>query len=319
MRDYAIITPQFWIGQTGKAIKKAGIDAQVVALYLLSSPHANMLGLYHLPVAYIAADIGCPLEGASKGLRSLIEAGFCEYDDEAEVVWVHEMAKFQIGESLKADDKRCSGVQNQYNGIPENRFLSAFFEKYEHAFNLKNKRETEAPPKPLASPFEAPPKPRAVNRISEQEQEQEHKTVPEPAPLPVTISAAVAAGPEAVVPDDVIQEACKATWGAYSTAYESRYGTKPVRNATVNSQVKQFVKRIGARESPAVAGWFPAHPGVFYVQKCHAFGVLLADAEKVRTEWATGVAMTNTRARQSDKTGAIAGVIGEILNDRRVA
>ena len=116
-----------------------------------------------------------------------------------------------------------------------------------------------------------------------------------------------------------MQAACRATWTAYADAYEAKYGVKPVRNATVNAQVKQIVQRIGAVDAPHVCAWFPTHPGAFYVAKGHAMGVLLADAEKLRTEWATGSAMTQTRARQADRAGATAGIVGEILNERRAS
>lgn len=117
--------------------------------------------------------------------------------------------------------------------------------------------------------------------------------------------------------DTALQDACKATWHAYGGAYLTRYGTEPVRNAKVNANVKAFVRRLGFTESPMVAAWFLSHPGAFYVQKCHDFGCLLADAEKLRTEWATGTAMTQSRARQSDRAGATAGIVSEILNERR--
>ena len=163
MRDYAKISPKFWIGATGKKLRSAGAEAQVVAMYLMSSPHANMLGLYYCPEMFIAHETGLGLEGASKGLLRCIEAGFCEYDESAEVVWVIEMARFQIDDALNPGDKRCSGVQNTYNDLPQNRFLAGFFEKYAAAFNLKTKREN-------TSPLEAPSKPL---RSQEQEQEQE--------------------------------------------------------------------------------------------------------------------------------------------------
>src|SRR5439155_917307 len=81
MRDYAKISPQFWIGSTGRKLRDAGPEATLVALYLLSNPHANMLGLYYLPQLYIAHETGLGIEGASKGLRRTIEAGFCDYDE----------------------------------------------------------------------------------------------------------------------------------------------------------------------------------------------------------------------------------------------
>lgn len=85
-----------------------------------------------------------------------------------------------------------------------------------------------------------------------------------------------------------LQAVCRQTWDAYSEAYERKYSTKPVRNAKVSSQVKQFVQRIGYDESLSVAEWFVSHPGDFYVKDLHGFGLLLKDAEKLRTQWATG-------------------------------
>ena len=101
MRDYAKISPQFWIGSTGRKLRDAGPEATLVALYLLSNPHANMLGLYYLPQLYIAHETGLGIEGASKGLRRAIEAEFCDYDEASEVVFVCEMARFQIAERLE--------------------------------------------------------------------------------------------------------------------------------------------------------------------------------------------------------------------------
>lgn len=98
MRDYAKVSPRFWLGETGRELRKAGAEAQVVAFYLMTSPHANMLGLYYLPVLYLAHETGLGLEGASKGLKRAVEAGFCSYDHDAEMVWVHEMAAWQVGE-----------------------------------------------------------------------------------------------------------------------------------------------------------------------------------------------------------------------------
>ncbi|SET40808.1 hypothetical protein SAMN05216326_12538 [Nitrosomonas marina] len=105
------------------------------------------------------------------------------------------------------------------------------------------------------------------------------------------------------------------TWEAYSVAYESRYGTKPVRNATVSSQLAQFVKRIGKDESPRVAEFFVHHNNQFYVTKMHTVGLLLADAEKLRTEWATKRTVTQTQARQMDRTQARGSVFNNLISE----
>lgn len=142
MRDYGKVSPQFWIGNTGRELKSKGPEALIVSMYLLTNPHANMIGMYYLPIIYIAHETGLGVEGASKGLQRAVEAGFCLYDGVAEVVWVEEMAKYQIATSLKANDNRCVGIQREYEAQPKNCFLSRFFDKYKDAFNLTVRRES---------------------------------------------------------------------------------------------------------------------------------------------------------------------------------
>jgi hypothetical protein len=90
-------------------------------------------------------------------------------------------------------------------------------------------------------------------------------------------------------------------WLAYSAAYRARYRVEPVRNATVNGQLAQVVARLGA-EAAFVAEFYLSHRNRFYVEKMHPVGLLLSDAEKLRTEWATGRQTTATQALQADKT-----------------
>ena len=85
-----------------------------------------------------------------------------------------------------------------------------------------------------------------------------------------------------------LQSVCRETWSAYSVAYELRYGAAPLRNVKVSAQVKSFVQRVGKAESAIIAEWFVSHPGDYYAKNLHSFGLLLADAEKLRTQWATG-------------------------------
>ena len=104
----------------------------------------------------------------------------------------------------------------------------------------------------------------------------------------------------------------KATWAKYSDAYVGRYSTLPVRNAMVNGQIAQIVKRLG-EHAPDVAAWYLTHGGVKYVANGHSIGMLLAHAEQLHTEWATGRKMTQTIARQSDQTETNRTVFGGLL------
>ncbi|WP_448129940.1 helix-turn-helix domain-containing protein [Stenotrophomonas rhizophila] len=117
-----------------------------------------------------------------------------------------------------------------------------------------------------------------------------------------------------------MQEACKQTWAAYRTAYRLRHGVDPVRNAKVNANVRDLVKRLGREEAPHVAGWFLGVNEKYAVKRMHDLGVLLAGAEAYRTQWATGRQVTTTSAQHTDQTQSnlsAADEAIELLRSRR--
>lgn len=90
-------------------------------------------------------------------------------------------------------------------------------------------------------------------------------------------------------------------WEAYSSAYAARYGVEPLRNAKVNALLSQFLNKLPVDEAPAVAAFYVGSNNQFYVAKGHSVAMLLADAEKLRTEWVTGRQTTATQARLADR------------------
>lgn len=89
-------------------------------------------------------------------------------------------------------------------------------------------------------------------------------------------------------------------WRAYTVAYKLRYKTEPVRNATINGQLAQFLKRVPADEAPMIAAAYVGNNALGYVRAGHSVGALLRDAEKLRTEWVTGARTTESKARELD-------------------
>lgn len=79
------------------------------------------------------------------------------------------------------------------------------------------------------------------------------------------------------------------TWDAYARAFKEVHGQDPVRNATVNTMLRQFVKKIGMKEGPAVASFYVRHNNRWYAQKMHPVQLLNSDAEKIRTIWANEI------------------------------
>lgn len=149
MRDHAIVSPHFWTGDTGRQLRKDP-EAQRVAFYLMTCPSSNMIGLYYLPIPLICHEVGISEEGASKALASLSEVGFCDYDAPSEVVFVKQMARYQIGETISVKDNRHLGVQRQLAQMRNSRFYKEFLERYNTPFHL-NLEPLGSPLKPLQS------------------------------------------------------------------------------------------------------------------------------------------------------------------------
>lgn len=156
MREYSVVTPAFWIGDTGKALR-GDKDAQLLAMYLMTSPHSNTTGVFHCPILYMAHEIGLPLEGATEALARLIEAGFCEYEGVSETVFVVRMATFQIASSLKLGDNRILRLKKALSRMASPHMRSRFIAIYSEAFCLNLEAQK-------TSPLQAPPKPRTRTR-----------------------------------------------------------------------------------------------------------------------------------------------------------
>lgn len=154
MREFAKISPTFWFTEKGRAIKQLGVEAQLLALYLLTNPHANMIGVYYLPIAFIVHETSISKENVLTILQLLARINYCSYDEFSEYVWVHDMALEQIGTQLKTNDNRVKGINALYHSLPKLPFLKDFFEAYKDAFCLQSieiKTSDKASPKPLTS------------------------------------------------------------------------------------------------------------------------------------------------------------------------
>jgi len=92
---------------------------------------------------------------------------------------------------------------------------------------------------------------------------------------------------------------------------------EPVRNAKANALCARLVDRLGGDDAPHVAAWFVRSNRGLYVVAKHALDLLIRDAEGLRTEWATGNGVTDTQARQADRTAATANVFATLRTEVR--
>lgn len=169
MREYARIAPTFWTRGSGKKLR-GDPDAQVVAFYLFTGPNATMIGLYHLVLPTMAHEIGLPVERARAALARVCAVGIAMYDEEEELVFLPEGAKYQIGCALSGNDPRKKGVVNALEPFGGHPFVGAFLQKYARAFSLTITTKSEAPSKQVGSTLEAPP---GLLRSQDQDQAQD--------------------------------------------------------------------------------------------------------------------------------------------------
>lgn len=104
-------------------------------------------------------------------------------------------------------------------------------------------------------------------------------------------------------------------WESYRSAYRFRYGVDPVRNRSVNVGLCQVIDKLGSSDAPMVAAFYVTHNSQWYVTKGHPVNLLVVDAEKLRTEWATNTQVTATQARQADGKAARGQVWNKLIEE----
>lgn len=166
MKGYAQLRSRFWTHGTGKALR-GDPKAQLVALYLISAPQADMVGIFHSPVIYMAHETGLTEADVLHGLERLQAEGFLVYDHDNEDVWVCSMAKEQIGDTLKPGDKRRSAIEKQLQTFIRSPLLPVWLERYGESYGITiDVSPFEAPSKPHAGTPDAPSKPHSAAAVA---------------------------------------------------------------------------------------------------------------------------------------------------------
>jgi len=77
MRDYGSVHTCFW---SNPDIQSLSDQAKLLALYLLTGPHSNMMGCFRLPTGYVAEDLNWSTETVSKRFTELSNQRFLTRD-----------------------------------------------------------------------------------------------------------------------------------------------------------------------------------------------------------------------------------------------
>ncbi len=129
---YTAIYSRFWIGQTGRAIVAAGPDAIVATMYLMTCPHGNGIGIFHLSPTTAAEDTGLTPARWEHAMVQLEGVGFVVCDRPTRMVWVVNAAIYQYcpDGALKPTDKRIKGIVNALAQLPPTRLKGLFVDRH---------------------------------------------------------------------------------------------------------------------------------------------------------------------------------------------
>ncbi|HHW14975.1 MAG TPA: hypothetical protein GXX28_08600, partial [Firmicutes bacterium] len=114
---YSQIHSQLWGDEKFAALSEGD---KLLFLYLLTSPHCNMVGYYRLPLAYAAADLGWDAQKVADGLTRL--APMVVYDRAASVVLIRHYLEYNPVKS----PSQVTGALKQIKAVPKNCLWSEF-------------------------------------------------------------------------------------------------------------------------------------------------------------------------------------------------
>ena len=128
MREYGQIQVAFW---SDPDIQRLQDGAKLLFCYLLTGPHSNSLGCYHLPFGYVAEDLGISTETVSKRFQNLSDAGFIKYCQDTKHVLIHNYLKWNpiangnVGKRIEKDFNKVPKKSSIYEPLAHQLYLHA--------------------------------------------------------------------------------------------------------------------------------------------------------------------------------------------------
>lgn len=149
-RSYAKIYTGKWRSRSFRTLR-GNPWAIVLQDYLMSCPASEMSGVFYMPKYLIEGELGIPHDELENAIRILEEADFCRFYDD-EYVFVFNMARYQIADTLSPEDNRWKSLMRDIEDMPEN-IRKEFIIRYNDDFNLGYRIIRKAA-EPAAAPAE---------------------------------------------------------------------------------------------------------------------------------------------------------------------
>ena len=159
MRDYGKVHSSFWSSETVRAMTE---DGRYLALYLMTSSHTTIAGVFRLPDGYASEDLKWGTERVAEGFRNTETNGFAVRCPVTQWVWIAKHLEWNPPENPN-QRKAITKITTQ---IPDKcSWKLDFYKQFGRELGM-------AEPAPHGNPSRTVPEP---SRNQEQEQEQEQK------------------------------------------------------------------------------------------------------------------------------------------------
>jgi hypothetical protein len=85
MRDYGKVYSSVWSSETFRSMSE---DGRMLALYLMTSPHTTIAGVFRLPDGYACEDLQWTQERVQQAFQETLEKGFANRCETTKWVWI---------------------------------------------------------------------------------------------------------------------------------------------------------------------------------------------------------------------------------------
>jgi hypothetical protein len=116
---YTKVEDVFW---RDEKLRLADEDLKWAMVYLLTSPHRNIIGFYYLPHAYACVDLNWDLKRWTKALSGLIKLARIKYDEGSNVVLMMNYLKYNKLEN----PNQVKAAIEKLDSLPGNSCLADF-------------------------------------------------------------------------------------------------------------------------------------------------------------------------------------------------
>lgn len=111
MRIYGSVQVRFW---ENEKIQRLSDQAKLLAIYLLTGPHSNMLGCFRIPEGYIKEDLNWCQKTVKSTLQELRSIDFLTFDEKNSWLVVHDFLKWNPIQN----PRQGVGVQKIFSLVP---------------------------------------------------------------------------------------------------------------------------------------------------------------------------------------------------------